>query len=235
VVGANTQVNQAPGTSRADFLARIRKALDRPGPQDPGSAPQVPEDLVRLASDQDDLVELFTRRAGEVGMQVRPCRGAELSERLAELLVELQAGSVTLALPTTDRDDQIARDLQDRNIVLLNWRDDRSMAEQYRADAGICDVHAALAETGSLVCCSGADHARGHSLVPPVHIAVVRKQDILPDLLDYIAQQEGTSPPDLPSAQALITGPSKTADIEGVLITGVHGPGQVFIMLIEDG
>ena len=65
-------------------------------------------------------------------------------------------------------------------------------------------------------------------------VAIVRASDILPDLLDYLPRWRGTSPAEMPSAQALITGPSKTADIEGVLIKGVHGPGQVIALLIDD-
>ena len=107
------------------------------------------------------------------------------------------------------------------------------MHSQYEADVGITDVHAALAETGTLVCQAGPLHGRGHSLVPPVHVAIVRRSDILPDLLDLVARMPENSR-ELPSAIALITGPSKTADIEGILITGVHGPGRVFVLLVED-
>ena len=91
---------------------------------------------------------------------------------------------------------------------------------------------AALAETGTLICCTDADHARGHSLAVPLHVAIVRQSDILPDMIDYMARIHGSSPADLPSAQTLITGPSKTADIEGVLITGVHGPGKVCVLIV---
>src|SRR5690606_18699946 len=96
------------------------------------------------------------------------------------------------------------------------------------------DVHAAIAETGSLVCCSDGGHSRGLSLIPPVHIAIVRKSDILPDMFDFWPRYAQSQPDELPSSIAFITGPSKTADIEGVLITGVHGPGRVFVLVVED-
>ena len=128
----------------------------------------------------------------------------------------------------------LGRRLTDRGITLCDWQSDPTMKNHYAVDAGVTDVHAALAETGTLICCSDSTHGRGLSLVPPIHIAIVRRSDILPDMLDYMATCESTDPADLPSAQALITGPSKTGDIEGVLITGVHGPGRVLICLVED-
>jgi L-lactate dehydrogenase complex protein LldG len=106
------------------------------------------------------------------------------------------------------------------------------MEPHFIADASVTDVHAALAETGTLICNSDADHSRGCSLAVPTHIAIVRRQDLVPDMLDYTATLAGLTPAQLPSAQAFITGPSKTADIEGVLITGVHGPGKVIILLV---
>jgi L-lactate dehydrogenase complex protein LldG len=64
------------------------------------------------------------------------------------------------------------------------------------------------------------------SLVPPNHLVLLADSRIVEDLLDL-----SISPEDLPSCMTLVTGPSKTADIEGVLITGVHGPGRVQIVL----
>lgn len=92
------------------------------------------------------------------------------------------------------------------------------------------DVTACLAETGTLVVATDADHARSVSLIPPVHIAIVPASRILPDMLDYW-QKVGR---DIPSNQVFITGPSKTADIEGVLVTGVHGPRVVEILIVKD-
>lgn len=99
----------------------------------------------------------------------------------------------------------------------------------YAADAGLTDVAAAVAEDGSLVHASGSHHPRAAVLVPPRHVAVVRAEQIVPDLVDLYACGVGTAA----AATTVITGPSKTADIEGVLVTGVHGPGAVDVWVVD--
>ena len=71
--------------------------------------------------------------------------------------------------------------------------------------------------------------SRGAYLLPFVHVAIVRASQVVPDLVDAWDQFE-----DGPALSLLVTGPSKTADIEGVLITGVHGPGELHVVLVED-
>ena len=74
---------------------------------------------------------------------------------------------------------------------------------------------------------------RSLSLLPPLHIAVAGRDQILPDLFDLFAPGRRSNQPGLPSCLSLITGPSKTGDIELRLVTGVHGPGEVHVVLID--
>ena len=106
--------------------------------------------------------------------------------------------------------------------------------EQFELDAGITDVHAAIAETGSLICQSSERNTRGMSLIVPWHLAIVNKSQIMADLIDFWDDRSALSSSQMPSSIAIITGPSKTADIEGVLITGVHGPAMVDVFVVED-
>jgi L-lactate dehydrogenase complex protein LldG len=95
-----------------------------------------------------------------------------------------------------------------------------------------------VASTGSVVVASSDRERRLASLVPPNHLVLLPESRIVPDLIDLSRSSAGQTAPlggsgALPSCLTIVTGPSKTADIEGVLITGVHGPGRVDILLLE--
>ena len=78
---------------------------------------------------------------------------------------------------------------------------------------------------------SDAAHSRGTFIAPPVHVALVRVTDIVPDMIDYWSMHP--RPGESGAATVFVTGPSKTADIEGILITGVHGPRAVHVIVVE--
>lgn len=104
----------------------------------------------------------------------------------------------------------------------------------FAADIGITNVHRLIAETGTVVMATRPNEPRSVSLLPPVHIALAERSQLLPDLFDLFdlfSPLPGKSTP--PSCLSLITGPSKTGDIELRLVTGVHGPGEVHVILCD--
>ncbi|MCG8511573.1 MAG: lactate utilization protein [Rhodospirillales bacterium] len=227
------------GESRASFLARVREPLGRKAtltPREP--APEVDESLVRLASSEDDLVAMFCLRAEEVGFVVHRVNTEDAVARLVGLLGEHELKSVVIATgasgePLRDDETSMHDAVANAGVEVIDGQSAPGLDVQFDLGAGISDVHAALAETGTLICSVDASHSRGPSLIPPHHIALVRKQDILPDMIDFWQRYAGLPPEERPSSIALITGPSKTADIEGQLIQGVHGPGRVDVFVIE--
>jgi len=101
------------------------------------------------------------------------------------------------------------------------------------APAGVTGVEVALADTGSLVLLSGTGRSLLASLLPRLHVAVVPASKILPSLAAWM--QEGGARRITSASQAvLVTGPSRTADIEMTLTVGVHGPARLVILLVED-
>jgi L-lactate dehydrogenase complex protein LldG len=106
---------------------------------------------------------------------------------------------------------------------------DAPRAEQAAAEVGVTGCHAAIAETGSLVLLSGPGTSRAASLLPPVHVAVVRPEDLCASMGELFATRREL----LASAACctIVTGPSRTADIELTLTLGVHGPGKVVVVL----
>jgi L-lactate dehydrogenase complex protein LldG len=124
----------------------------------------------------------------------------------------------------------LAEALRSVGFTATSWNELTTDA-LYDYDCGLTGTWAAVAETGSLVLRGSVDGDRLLSLVPNVHVAIVEQQDLLPDLVDLFERlsQESQPSPDT----VIITGPSKTADIEMNLVTGVHGPGVVHVLLLS--
>jgi len=98
------------------------------------------------------------------------------------------------------------------------------------ADVGITSADYALADTGTLVLLSSPQEARMISLLPPAHIAVVPRARILTGLDELFSILP--NPAEVTSSMVLITGPSRTADIEQILVRGVHGPGLLTVVVV---
>lgn len=104
--------------------------------------------------------------------------------------------------------------------------------ELFGIDAAITTTLGAIAETGALVLWPDGNEPRMMSLVPPVHIAILEAKNIFNTFCEIIQQQNW--PQHMPANALLISGPSKTADIEMTLAYGVHGPGELIVLVLEE-
>lgn len=105
-----------------------------------------------------------------------------------------------------------------------------SYAELVKAEVGVTGADYGLADTGTLVMLAKSD-PRLLSLLPPVHIAVLPVNKLLSgldELMTVLPQPAAQT-----ASMVLITGPSRTADIEQILVRGVHGPGELHVVLIR--
>lgn len=230
---SDTTTQPGQESTRETLMARVRSALQRSAPAKLSEpAPVVDPAIARLASDADEILDLFHDRAVNIGMHVHRLNASDCKTALLDLLKEQYVKSVVMGNVPVVGD--LTGDLASNHVEVVTWKGTGSIDNQFDVDCGITGVHAALAETGTLVVFSDAENSRGLSLAPPLHVAVVRKSDVLPDMLDLWAQLKGIPNTELPSNMVFITGPSKTADIEGELVTGVHGPEAVHIFLIDD-
>jgi L-lactate dehydrogenase complex protein LldG len=98
------------------------------------------------------------------------------------------------------------------------------------AGCGITSADYALADTGSLVLFSSETEPRMVSLLPPCHIAIVPESVLLTSLEELFVREP--MPADRSSAMTILTGPSRSADIEMILVRGVHGPGEVHVIFV---
>jgi L-lactate dehydrogenase complex protein LldG len=197
--------------------------------------PDDPETVAREVARDEDVVARFARAATAAGASVHAATRTDWLDVVSGLLEKhaVRLAAVPAAYDgflDATRASLLRKRLDADGVATSSAADDDVL---FSAGAAVTGVAAAIAEHGSLVCESQPTIARGSSLIPPVHVAVVAASQVLPDLCDYFDDLSGR--PELPAALSLITGPSKTADIEGVLVTGVHGPGDVRVVLVTDG
>jgi L-lactate dehydrogenase complex protein LldG len=129
-------------------------------------------------------------------------------------------------------DEQAARDCV-RELVggrsFVSSEDEFSRERCAAAEFGITSADYALAETGTLVFLTESCESRLISLLPPRHIAVIERDKILSSLDELLSIVP--RPANRSSAMTLVTGPSRTADIEMRLVRGVHGPGEITVIV----
>ncbi len=219
--------------SRDRILERLRSAREglppappRPTHYRPVVALDDPSPAALLARFREEL----ERVSGHVFV------AADEAAALARLLALLAANDVRTVL-TWDWQHMplpgLARALQDAGVTALQPAPARYEACE-AAGAGITGVDAAIAATGSLVVSTAPGMGRTPTLLPPLHIALFRREQLLPDLEAWVAQQRDAGLAQLGTRSnfCVITGPSRTADIEKNLVLGVHGPGQLHVIVL---
>jgi L-lactate dehydrogenase complex protein LldG len=187
----------------SDYLDRMAREVSEVG--------GIPHRCEHLTAARDVLADLLRKHRPKSAL----CWEHPLLEQLG--LVELlnQAGTTLLSYSS-----------------LASLPAEERRARMLSADIGITSADYAIAETGTLAICARPGQERVASLLPPLYVSVIHREQVLPDLFDLFQRLEATGLDHLPSNVTLITGPSKTGDIELHLTTGVHGPGTWHVLLI---
>jgi L-lactate dehydrogenase complex protein LldG len=213
-----------------DVMDRVRKALGRTGPTTaPPPPPVIDPAITRRVKETDDLTEVFTKMCQKNKMGLDRTTTAELPARLSDFLRQQGVRRVALSNGGLIERIGLQSSLRREGFEAVSWSE-MTLDQLYDFDCGVTDVDRAVAETGSLVVRASKGHGRALSLVPALHVAVVERSSILPDLMDLFAWL-GREPAG--RATTLITGPSKTSDIEMNLVVGVHGPVRLQVFLID--
>jgi L-lactate dehydrogenase complex protein LldG len=181
-----------------------------------------------------ELVELLAARlrasGGEVALVGSRAEAWAALERLAG-----ERGWRTIACAPGLRPD--AADAGDGANAGTNAGPDerlRFTAEARDADFGLCEADWAVAQTGSVVVKASEEVRRGYSLVPPAVGFLVPRSRLRATMGDVLRELPAEIE-SLPSCVSFISGPSGTSDLAAVHVVGVHGPGEVFVWVIEDG
>jgi len=205
----------------SNVLDKVARSLGRTSVLTaPPTPPELPEPLVRLVHTDFGLRELFAKRATELKMLVEPCYTEELPDKLAGFLKANNCRAIGMNVSKLLNGLGLPQSLRDAGLDVKTW-DDLTLDSAYDLDAAVTDVTYAVAETGTLVIRTDANHGRSLTLVPKVHVAILQPKNFVPDLLDLMERlvKDGVG-----SHVTLISGPSKTADIEMNVVIGVHGP-----------
>ncbi len=214
-------------SSREAILARLRERLDGPL-----TAPASDFSVVtgRCWSNEERLSrfeQLITSVHGEV---IHTPKAAWV-DTLEGVLTQKSIKRMALG-----RLNEVAKEaravLADTDIELVSADRDIEawQQEQFESvDAGLTSIKGGIAETGSLWLWPTADEPRLLSLVPPIHIAVLDADTLLDTFHDVVEQHQWAE--QMPTNALLISGPSKTADIEQTLAYGVHGPKELVVIL----
>jgi len=113
------------------------------------------------------------------------------------------------------------------------WTDQGyDVLDMEKCDAGVTECDALIAQTGSVLVTSRSAGGRALSVLPPHHVVIARREQLVADLPAAFALVQQKYAPDYPSMISFITGPSRTGDIERILVLGAHGPKKLTIFCV---
>ena len=219
-------------SARDKILASLRSSLEGTTPiADPFDATLVDEPWRYAPAERvTRLKALMTAVHSEVLLT----NSHEWPKLLADALAARKINKLLIA-PTTAHGQAFSKHCQTTQNPLQLLAYDRPIEEWKRelfddVPASFTGTLAGIAATGTLIVQPSSAEPRLMSLVPPLHIALLNASQIYDNL--YQAQQHWPKP--MPSNLLLISGPSKTADIEQVLAYGAHGPKDLIVLIVED-
>ena len=231
---------------RQTVFARIREALRRPAPHPHVGHTEHPSPeaaaaevhvsdadafrawLPQVGATLDDQIKLFAQNAAGLKADFRPVASLdEASRQLAALAVEnnwkhLASHREPLPLGLAEK----------LGLPCLLTDSGYSPATLEQCDAAITGCDALIAQTGSVLVTSQSAGGRTLSVLPPHHVVVARRSQMVPDLASALQVIRKLYAPNWPSFISFITGPSRTGDIERILVLGAHGPKKLTIFLV---
>jgi len=190
---------------------------------------------------QGDLIVRFKEELERVDGEFIRCSSEELPHKIADFLASLEANQILGWGDQSSDLNSVWQYLREKDIGILEPEIPRSEVGDTRyetlvgldqAPAGLTTCLAGLADTGTVILPSGAGQSNLTSLLPRTHLVILRTKDIYPSFDQWI-RAGGREAIASSSQLTLITGPSRTADVEMILTLGVHGPERLVVFTID--
>lgn len=227
-------------TPRDTILARIREALRAPSAQHEAPAPSAPARgettappardftglLPRVGPGFEDWAAAFAAASKELRTEFVLCE-TEAQVRAELIRLRDAAGWQRLAAHRGRWVAPLAAGL-DRPVLWTDDGYDQSALEV--CDAGLTGCDALVAQTGTVVVTSASAGGRALNVLPPHHVVLARRAQLVPDLPTAFRRLQEQYGAHYPSMISLITGPSRTGDIERILVLGAHGPKRLTVL-----
>lgn len=211
-------------TAREEILGRVRAAIGRKEGQAVKALTQPRILIPQIAP--EERITMFKAKLEVLGGKVH--RAATLQDA-ARIVSEIRPPGTLLCSNASILSDAGITALPDATTGLTQEADIRASAAT--AACGITGADYGMAQTGSLVTIASSE-ARLISLLPPVHIAVLRASRMLTGLDEFYSLHP--KPADNACSTVFITGPSRSADIEMILVRGVHGPRAIHVIVVDE-
>jgi len=235
----NAERNGASHGDRESILARIGEALGQEAPRHyevpdkaapAGVTAPFREWLPPVGKSRHDRTELFAQQSEALRTDFRVCASlAGASKHLAALAKEFSW--TRIALHTGELTSALAAKLPEE-IETLWISDGYDKYALEACDAGLTECEALVAQTGSVCVTARSSGGRALSVLPAHHVVIAHRTQLVPDLTaayELLAEKYGG---DYPSFISFITGPSRTGDIERILVLGAHGPKKLTVLLV---
>jgi L-lactate dehydrogenase complex protein LldG len=211
--------------AREDVLGRIRSALRDVPPEETSESFPVPRDYRRQREHPEGDVERFGERVADYKATVEQVRPDEVGAAVDAAL--RRVGATRVGVPAGLPEDWAAAGDGSVTLVRDTLEEPLSVADLDALDAVVTGSTVGIAETGTIVLESGAlCGRRALTLVPDVHVCIVRADDVVDDVPAAVARLSPGRP------LTWISGPSATSDIELDRVEGVHGPRTLHVIVV---
>ena len=234
---------------RNQFVARLSRALGRD--QVPTTVPAFdysygPQETMYKDLSREQVITMFKEQCERVGTKFVDTTPDKLGETIMAVIEERGNGKVIFP-STSEVEEYKLKELFEKDAAsnggartYFQWDPAKGREENIsntaNADIGITFPYCGIAETATVVQASGEESGRAISLLPETHIAVLYTDTINPRMtqtMENLAERYHNDPSKFPTNICLISGPSRTADIELVTVDGAHGPIRVTYILVN--